>query len=125
VVLDSNVGVDVLSKLGSDWANVPPGVFVHELRHPSIKAPDQSTIIPRSSEPDWEVMMIEVDWWTPFIDFINDQKLPSGIDAKRTEATRIFRRRKSYVLVGDKLYKCGSASGILMKCIPVEEGKEI
>jgi ribonuclease HI len=45
VVRDNNVGADVLSKLGSDRANVPLGVFVHELRHPFIKAPDQSTII--------------------------------------------------------------------------------
>jgi ribonuclease HI len=37
VVHDNNVGVDVLSKLGYDRANVPPGVFVHELHHPSIK----------------------------------------------------------------------------------------
>jgi ribonuclease HI len=61
VVRDNNVGADVLSKLGSDRANVPPGVFIHELCHPSIKAPDQSTIVPSSSEPDREVMMIEVD----------------------------------------------------------------
>jgi hypothetical protein len=39
VVRDNNVGADVLSKLGSDRANVPPGVFVHKLRHPPIKAP--------------------------------------------------------------------------------------
>jgi ribonuclease HI len=30
VVRDNNVGADVLSKLSSDRANVPPGVFVHE-----------------------------------------------------------------------------------------------
>jgi hypothetical protein len=36
VVCDNNVGVDVLSKLGSDRANVLPGVFIHELHHPSI-----------------------------------------------------------------------------------------
>jgi hypothetical protein len=30
-------------------------------------------------------MMIEVDWRTPFIDFIKDQKLPPGVDAKSTE----------------------------------------
>jgi hypothetical protein len=125
VVRDNNVGTDVLSKLGSDRANVPPGVFIHELHHPSIKALDQITIIPISSEPDQEVMMIEVDLWTPFINFIKDQKLPSGIDAKSIEAARIFRRSKSYVLVNDKLYKRDSASGILLKCVPVEEGKEI
>jgi hypothetical protein len=44
VIHDNNVGADVLLKLGSDLANVPPGVFVHELHQPSIKLPDQSTI---------------------------------------------------------------------------------
>ena len=33
-----HVAADVLSKLGSDRAEVPPGIFVHELRHPSINA---------------------------------------------------------------------------------------
>jgi ribonuclease HI len=44
VVCDNNVGADVLSKLGSDRANVPPVVLVHELHHPSIRAPDSSSI---------------------------------------------------------------------------------
>jgi hypothetical protein len=55
------MGEDVLSKLGFDRASVPPGVFVHELHHPSIKALDQSTIAPGPSKPDQEVMMIEVN----------------------------------------------------------------
>jgi len=36
VVRDNNVAADVLSKLGSDRADVPLGIFVHELHHPSI-----------------------------------------------------------------------------------------
>ena len=36
VVRDNNVAADVLSKLGSDRAEVPLGIFVHELHHPSI-----------------------------------------------------------------------------------------
>jgi hypothetical protein len=40
VIRDNNVEVDVLSKLGSDRANAPPGVFVHELHHLSIEIPD-------------------------------------------------------------------------------------
>ena len=32
-----NMGADVLSKLGSTRAAVPPGVFVHELHHLSVK----------------------------------------------------------------------------------------
>jgi hypothetical protein len=44
VIRDNNVGADVHSKLGSDHANVPPGVFVHKLHHPSIKAKDSNSI---------------------------------------------------------------------------------
>jgi ribonuclease HI len=44
VIRDNNVSADVLSKLGSDRANVPPRVFVHELYHPSIMTPDSSSI---------------------------------------------------------------------------------
>jgi hypothetical protein len=31
----------------------------------------------------------------------------------------------SYVLVADKLYKRGASSGVLMKCVPRQEGKDI
>jgi hypothetical protein len=44
VIQDNNVGVDVLSKLGSDRANIPPGVFIHELHHPSIRRKDPMII---------------------------------------------------------------------------------
>ena len=40
---NNNVGADVLSKLGSTRAAVPPGVFVHELLHPSVKEQSQQT----------------------------------------------------------------------------------
>jgi ribonuclease HI len=39
VVRDNNVAADVLSKLGSTRAQVPAGVFVHELHAPSISEP--------------------------------------------------------------------------------------
>jgi ribonuclease HI len=82
VVRDNNVGADALSKLGSDRANVPPGVFVFELCHLSIKAPDQSTIVPSSSEPDQEVMMIEVDWRTPSIESSKIRSYPLALMQK-------------------------------------------
>jgi ribonuclease HI len=44
VIRDNDAGADVLSKLGSDRANIPPGVFVHELHHRSIRAPDSISI---------------------------------------------------------------------------------
>jgi hypothetical protein len=34
---DLNVAADVLAKLGSDRAKVPPDMFVQELQVPSIK----------------------------------------------------------------------------------------
>jgi hypothetical protein len=76
VIPDNNVGADVLSKLGPDRAKVPPGVFVHKLHHPFIRQPDPMIIDQGSSEPSREVMMIEIDWRVPFINFIKDQKLP-------------------------------------------------
>jgi hypothetical protein len=60
-----------------------------------------------------------------FIDYIQEHKLPPGVDPKSTKATRILRRSKGYVLVGGNMYKCGAASSILMKCVRSEEGKEI
>jgi hypothetical protein len=110
VVHDNNVGADMLSKLGSHRANIPPGVFIHDLHHPSIRAPDSSFIIQGPKEPDREVLMIEVDWRMAFIDYIKEHKLTPGINPKRIEATRILRRSKGYVLVGGNLYKHGSAS---------------
>jgi hypothetical protein len=40
-------------------------------------------------------------------------------------AEQLIRRAKSYVLVGDKLYRWGASSRVLMKCVPREEGKDI
>jgi hypothetical protein len=40
-------------------------------------------------------------------------------------AEQLIRRAKSYVLVEDKLYMRGASSGVLMKCVRREEGKDI
>jgi uncharacterized membrane-anchored protein len=66
-------------------------------------------------------MMIDVDWRQPFIDYIREQKVP----AEKNLAEQLIRRSKTYVLVGDKLYRQDATSGVLMKCIPREEGKDI
>ena len=58
---DNNVGADVLSKLGSTRAAAPPGVFVHELHHPSVKVQNQQTTDVEASPTVREVMMIEED----------------------------------------------------------------
>ena len=60
----------------------------------------------------------------PVIDFIKEFKLPPHVDHKSAEAARIIKRSKGFVLIGDNLYK-RSASGILMKCVTLDEGKDI
>jgi ribonuclease HI len=121
VVCDNNVTADVLSKLGSTRAQVPAGVFFHKLHAPSILEPVQLTTDPAHPPAGQEVMMIDVDWRQPFIDYLSEQKVPSD----KNLAEQLIRRAKSYVLVGDKLYRRGASSGVLMKCIPRQEGKDI
>jgi hypothetical protein len=121
VVRDSNVAADVLSKLGSTRSQVLAGVFIHELHAPSIPEPMPMATDSAPFPAGWEVMMIDVDWRQPFIDYIHEQKVP----ADKNSAEQLIRCAKSYVLVGDKLYRWGATSGVLMKCVPREEGKDI
>jgi hypothetical protein len=95
VVRDNNVAADVLSKLGSSRAQVPAGVFAHELHMPSILEPAHMTTDPAPSQPGQEVMMIDLDWRQPFIDYICEQKVPSD----KNLAEQLVRRAMSYVLV--------------------------
>jgi hypothetical protein len=91
----------------------------------AIAAADATRIAtpPESAHPPagQKVMMINVDWRQPFIDYLSEQKVPSD----KNLAEQLIRRAKSYVLVGDKLYRWGTSSGVLMKCVPRQEGKDI
>jgi ribonuclease HI len=120
-VRDNNLAADVLLKLGSTRAQVSAGVFVHELYALSIPEPAPVTTDPAPFPAGQEVMMIDVDWRQPFIDYIREQKVPTD----KNSAEQLIRRAKSYVLVGDKLYRWGTSSRVLMKCVPREEGKGI
>ena len=110
---------DILAKLGSDRAKVPPGVFIEELSTPSIKQPREIT--PELPAKGTQIMIITTSWTQVFIDYIKENKLP----AEKEEATRVVRRSKNYVLVGEKLYRRAASSGVLLKCVSFEEGKEI
>jgi hypothetical protein len=70
-------------------------------------------------------MMLGEDWREAYINFIRDQKLPAGVDARSTEAARVMRRSKGFVLVDSKLYRHGARSGVLMKCVTKEDGCDI
>jgi hypothetical protein len=125
VVWEHNVGANILSKLGSTRAQVPAGVFIQELKQPSIKPSPQVTTDGGLQQPDREVMMLGEDWREAYIDFIQDQRLPAGMDARSTEAARVMRRSKGFILVDSKLYRRGARSGVLMKCVTKEDGFDI
>jgi hypothetical protein len=94
-------------------------VFVEELSAPSIKQPDEIT--PELLAPDTQILVIAPSWTQIFIDYIKENKLSANIE----EAIWIIRRSKNYILVGDKLYRQAVSSGVLLKCITTDEGKEI
>jgi hypothetical protein len=77
------------------------GVFVHELHASSIPKTALTTTDPVPYQPGQEVIMIDMDWRQPFIDYIREQKVPSD----KNLAEQLVRRANSYVLVGDKLYR--------------------
>jgi hypothetical protein len=85
VIRDNNIGEDILSKLGSTRAQVPFGVFVQELHHPSIKKTETIDQVPK--DQGLEVMMIDEAWRTKIIDFITDEKLS-------TEKTKAITNRQ-------------------------------
>jgi hypothetical protein len=70
-------------------------------------------------------MMLGEDWREAYIDFIQDQRLPAGVNARSAEAACVLRRSKGFVLVDSKLYRRGARSRVLMKCIMKEDGYDI
>jgi hypothetical protein len=85
MVREHNIGADTLSKLGSTRAQVLVGVFIQELKQPSIKPSPQITTAAGLQQPDREVMVLGEDWRESYIDFIPDQRLPAGMDARSAE----------------------------------------
>jgi hypothetical protein len=124
---NNNVATDVLSKLGSRRALVPAGVFVQDLRKPSIKLLDPNNPKPlqhdQTSAHPRDVLMSEKedDWRKPFIDFILDQLVPKD----KAERKRITRRSANYVVIGTNLYRKAASTGILMKCVLQSEGLQL
>jgi hypothetical protein len=125
VLREHNVDADILSKLGSTHAQVPVGVFIQELKQPTIKSSPQITTDTGPQKPDREVMMLGEDWRETYIDFIRDQRLPARMYAKSAAAARVMRRSKGFVLVDNKLYRHGARSGVLMKCVTGEDNYDI
>jgi hypothetical protein len=70
-------------------------------------------------------MMLGEDRRETYIDFIRDQRLPVGMDAKSVAAAHVMRKNKGFVLIDNKLYRRGARSCVLMKCVTGEDGYDI
>jgi hypothetical protein len=112
---DRNTTADVLSMLGFSRIQVPPGVFVQEILHPSISL-DQTEECNTLSQPEPD----SEDWRGPIIKYIKNEEEPDDKNA----AERIARQSAHYTLIGETLYRRG-ASGVLMKCILSATGKQL
>jgi hypothetical protein len=97
---DNNVAADVLSKLGSKRALVPAGVFVQDLRKPSIRLlSDPETSHSDTPPPgSCDILMTEAkdDWRLDFIAYIVEQHVPED----KVEREKIVRRSANYVIIG-------------------------
>ena len=60
------------------------------------------------------------DWRAQYLDWMIRGVLPSN----RAQARRLSMRAKSFILIDHELYK-RSPSGVLQRCIPIPEGKEL
>jgi hypothetical protein len=69
---------------------------------------------------DVEPAPIKADWRDKYVAWMARGELPSD----RAEARRIARMAKSFALVDGELYK-RAASGILQRCVPIPEGREL
>jgi hypothetical protein len=69
---------------------------------------------------DIEPAPVKADWRDKYVAWMARGELPSD----RAEARRIARMAKSFALVDGELYK-RAASGILQRCIPIPEGREL
>jgi hypothetical protein len=150
-----NEEADELAKIASGRITVPPNVFARDIAQHSVVfepypssdgGPSGAPSNPAGAEPmdenpsneayvlsllerygshevdamDIEPAPVQVDWREKYIAWIARGELP----ADRAAARRIARMAKSFTLVDGELYK-RAASGILQRCIPILEGREL
>jgi hypothetical protein len=120
---DNNVAADVLSMLESKRALVSTGVFVQDLRKPSIRLLSDPETSPRDVPGSRDVLMAEaeVDWRLDFIAYIVEKRVPED----KVEREKIVRHATNYVVIGIELYQRSASSSVLMKCILRSKGLEL
>jgi hypothetical protein len=143
-----NEDADELAKIASGRTTVPPNIFAHDIAKPSVDFKDPAEPAPSNASPlggnpsvdeaepvdtDFETSSMDEakameideaptsrDWRTQYLDWMIHGILPSDL----AQARRLARQVKSFVLIDDELSK-HSPSGVLQRCIPIPEGKEL
>jgi hypothetical protein len=120
---DNNMAADILSKLGSKRALVPAGVFVQDLRKPSIRLLSDLETSHSDIPGSRDILMAEAedDWRLDFITYIMEKCVPED----KVEHEKIVRRSANYVVIGTELYRRSASNSVLMKCILRSEGLEL
>jgi hypothetical protein len=125
VLRDYNKAADVLAKAASSRSPVPHRVFASDQHQPFVREEGEKPL--EESKPEVmaihqppEVNLEDPKWRFPMLKWLVEGKLPSD----QTEARRIARRAKAFVLINDDLYKRGAAD-ILMWCILGDQGREL
>jgi ribonuclease HI len=120
---DNNVVADILSKLGSKRALVLAGVFVQDLRKPSIRLLSDPEMLHSGTPGSLDVRMAEAesDWRPDFIAYIVKQHVPED----KVEREKIVRRSANYVVIGTEMYRRSTSNDVLMKCILRSEGLQL
>jgi len=132
-----NEAADELAKIASTRGTVPPDAFSRDLNEPSVDlgsgADIETTALQQTDTVEALLAAAEVieveqrpgrlfDWRTPFLDCLIRCELPED----RSEARRIARRAKSYIIYGESNELCRrSPTGILQRCITIEEGRKL
>jgi t-SNARE complex subunit (syntaxin) len=75
---------------------------------------------PSINEEETHMVIEEEDWRTPIIKYLQRDELPKPSE----EAYRVRRMASWYSMMGDKLYKRGFSSPLLL-CVSKEEAKGI
>ena len=87
---------------------------------PALRGSDPSTSMITSPANIAILALDQTNWRVPLLAYLLEESLPP----ERTEARWIARRAKTFIALGDELYK-RSPSGVLMKCIPTNQGKQL
>nr|ABB47352.2 retrotransposon protein, putative, unclassified [Oryza sativa Japonica Group] len=127
-----NAVADELSRLASSRAQTPPGAFEERLVQPSARpnplgetdAPERPPrpVGVQASGPEGSApsSLRLIAWIAEIQAYLADKTLPED----REGSERVQRISKRYVLVEGTLYR-RAASGVLLKCIPREQGVEL